>query len=234
MRDCRLDDAGPGFGMQALERKPHRTAQLEQTLIEIGMDRRAQQRIAEISRRDGPQVAIMLVAHRMRRLLEQEELVFGGCARRIAHALGAPQHALERAARAHRLGGADEFRKEQQHVAFERHRAAGRRHDRASRVRIGGVPAGEADVVVELVARIPAEHHVAEAKAVLERREEFLAGEIFAAQHAVDVEHAELDVREPALAHDLPGIRRALDLARVHGPPSVVPEPERSEGIRDP
>src|SRR5207245_2655046 len=74
VRDCRLDDAGPGFGMQALERKPHRTAQLEQTLIEIGMDRRAQQRIAEISRRDGPQVAIMLVAHRMRRLLEQEEL----------------------------------------------------------------------------------------------------------------------------------------------------------------
>ena len=53
----------------------------------------------------------------------------------------------------------------------------------------GGVPAGEGDVVVLLVVRVPAEHHVAEAQAILEGREELVAIEELAAQNPVVVEH---------------------------------------------
>ncbi len=93
------------------------------------------------------------------------------------------------------------------------------------------MPAGEADVVVELVGGIPAEHHVAEAEAAVERGFEFFAGEIFAAQHAVGIEHAELDVSELALAHDVLGIGRSLDLARLHAAPlHRRPGAEQREG----
>ena len=78
-------------------------------------------------------------------------------------------------------------------------------------VRIGGVPAGVVDVVVELVVRIPAEHHVAEAEALLERREELVAADVLAAQDAVDVDDPDLDVRVPALFDEAARILRARE-----------------------
>ena len=62
------------------------------------------------------------------------------------------------------------------------------------RVGIGGVPAGERDVVVELVVGVPAEDDVAEAEALFERGQELVARHVLAAQDAVDVEDADLDV----------------------------------------
>jgi hypothetical protein len=40
--------------------------------------------------------------------------------------------------------------------------------------------------------------------------------EIFAAQDAIDVVDADLDVREPALLDDLQGIGRRRHLSRIH------------------
>src|SRR6266516_1777697 len=65
----------------------------------------------------------------------------------------------------------------------------------------------------------------------IERGFEFLPGEIFAAQDAVAIEHAELDVRELALAHDLLGVRRGLDLARLHAG-SLLRRPRARARIR--
>ena len=161
----------------------------------------------------------------MRRLLEQEELVFGRSGHRVADVLRAFEHAGERAARAYRVGGRRELRQEQQPVAFERQRAAGCRHDPALGVGIRRVPAGKTDVVVELVGGIPAQHHVAEAEAAVEGGFEFLPREIFAAQHAVDVEHAELDVAGLALADDVLDIGRGFHLARLHAPPPLRSPP---------
>ena len=64
---------------------------------------------------------------------------------------------------------------------------------------IGGVPAREFRVVVELVVRVPAQDHVAEPEILVERRQEFIAAEIFPAHDAVGVEDADLDVLDAAL-----------------------------------
>src|ERR671913_362029 len=77
---------------------------------------------------------------------------------------------------------------------------------------IAGVPAGELHVVVQLVLAIPAEHDVAETVAALQRRQELRARHVFAAHDAVDVEHADLDVREVALLDDRLGVGDRLDL----------------------
>ena len=90
------------------------------------------------------------------------------------------------------------------------------RQDADVGVGIGGVPAGVGDVVVELVVAVPAQHHVAEAHAALERRLELVDVDVLAAQDAVDVVDAHLDVAEAALLDDLQGIGRRLDLARFH------------------
>jgi hypothetical protein len=73
------------------------------------------------------------------------------------------------------------------------------------------VPAGVFDVVVELVVRIPADDHVAEAEALLERREELVAADVLAAQDAVDVGDPDLDMRVPALFDEAARILRARE-----------------------
>jgi hypothetical protein len=79
------------------------------------------------------------------------------------------------------------------------------------------VPAGVLHVVVELIVRIPAEYDVAEAKALVERREELVPPHVLAAHDAVVVEHADLDVIELALLDDLAGVGRRTHVFRGHG-----------------
>ena len=171
----------------------------------------------------------MFVANRVRRLLEQEELVFGGRERRISHVLGAHKHAFQRGSGADRLGGSRELGQKQQSVAFERQRPAGCGIDHALRIGVRRMPSGEADVVVELIARIPAEHDVAETEAAIECRQEFLGGEVFPPQHAVHIENPELDVAHAAFMDDLRGIGRGPDLVR-HLPVLGRSTAKRSEG----
>src|SRR5918911_5298048 len=94
------------------------------------------------------------------------------------------------------------------------------------------MPSGEADIIVELIARIPPEHDVAETEAALERRHEFLAGEVFPPQHAVHVENPELDVAHIAFTDDLRGICRGPDLVRLHTTSfPLVCRPEQCDGF---
>jgi hypothetical protein len=78
------------------------------------------------------------------------------------------------------------------------------------------VPAGVLHVVVELIVRVPAEHDVAEAETLVERREELVPAHVLAAHDAVVVEHADLDVVELALLDDLAGIGRRTHVFRSH------------------
>ena len=121
------------------------------------------------------------------------------------------------AARADRLGAFGELAEEHDHVAFEGQRAAGVRQHAHRRVRIGGVPAGVFHVVVELVVRVPAQHHVAEAEALVERGEELVAAHVLAAHDTVVVEDADLDVIELAFLDDLAGVGRGADVFGGHG-----------------
>ena len=107
-----------------------------------------------------------------------------------------------------------EFAEEEQGVLFEGDRPAGLRQDAHEGVGIGGMPAGEGDVVIELVVGIPAQHHVAETEAALQRREELDLGDVFAAQHAIGVEDADLDMGQAPLLDDLAGVGGSADVLR--------------------
>src|SRR3989442_8058851 len=72
------------------------------------------------------------------------------------------------------------------------------------------MPAGQAYVVVQNIRAVPAENHVAEAKARLDSGEELFERNVFAPQHAVDIEAAELDL------FDLVFRKRLLDLLGIH------------------
>src|SRR5207248_8138199 len=102
--------------------------------------------------------------------------------------------------------------------------AEGRQIDRRARIRISAVPAGHLRVVVELIARVPAEDHVAEPEPALGDGEELVEGDVLAAQDPVDVETADLHSADPepveflAERFDLRGAR--LD-CRLHvNPPA--------------
>ena len=73
------------------------------------------------------------------------------------------------------------------------------------RQRIGKavLPAGELGVVVAVVLRVPAEDHVAETEAVVDRGEELVAVEVLAAQDAVDVGDGDLHLADRRLAQRL-------------------------------
>ncbi len=166
----RFQHARAGFGVQALDPQVHALAELQKIPVELGVHPAAQHGIAEIAGGDGIQALIVLRPHTVRGLVEDEELELGGGLDRVAQAVGPLQHAAQHAARAYGLGRAGEFAEHQGDVALMRQVAhsVGQEPDR--RVRIGGVPAGEAGVVIELVVAVPAQHHVAEAVALMQRR----------------------------------------------------------------
>src|SRR5262249_7217937 len=97
-----------------------------------------------------------------------------------------------------------------------RERAAGLGQEAHRGIGEGRVPARERDIVVLLIARVPAEHDVAEAEALLEGGEELGAVDELAAQDAVVVEHANLDVCESPLLDDGAGLTRAADFFWLH------------------
>ena len=216
-RDRRLQHAGAGLLVQGLQREAHLLAQVQRLEIVLGVHRVADHRVAEEAGRDRLETAVVLRAHRVRRLVEHEVLVLEARVDLEAQRARLVDHPAQQAARAGHVALLDELGEEEQHAGFERNVAAGLGQDAHGRVRIAGVPAGVLHVVVELVVGIPAQHHVAEAEALVERAEELLARHVLAAQDAVDVEHADLDVGEAALLDDLPGVGDGLDVFGSHG-----------------
>jgi hypothetical protein len=152
----------------------------------------------------------------LRRLVEDEKLVLETGPEAEAHLLGARQHAAERPARAHLLRLVGEFAQEEQPARLGRKVAAGLGNDPDRRIGICRVPAGIAHVVVELVVGIPPKHHVAKPESGLERGEELVHMQILAAQDAVGVMHAHLDMAQPAFADDAARILGRPDFARLH------------------
>ncbi len=168
-----------------------------------------------------------LLKHRVRRLVEHEEFVLESGVGLEPHVLRALHRAPQHRARAQRLGLTGELAEEEQHVFLEGNLSARIRQHSHRRVRVAGVPAGEVDVVVELVVGIPAEHYVAETEAAVEGGEKFLPCHVFAAQNAVDVEHTHLDVRHLPLLDDGTGIRGGLYVRWLHQFPPRSGERDR-------
>ena len=204
--------------MQALDRDIHGLAVRQQIAVEIAPHAVADHRVAEHVRRDGLEIFEVLRAHGIGRFFEHEELVLEAGEDLVAHAARAIEHPSQQGARAHGRRGARKLRQKEQHRVFPRQRAAGLGHDARLGVRIAGVPARELHVVVELVLAVPAQHHIAEAEATLERGEELGCGHVLAPQHAVDVEGTHLHVAQAPRLDDGARLGGAADLAGVvHG-----------------
>ena len=84
------------------------------------------------------------------------------------------------------------------------------------------MPARVAHVVIELVAAVPAEDDIAEPEAVFEGGLEFRAGHVLAAQDAIDIERADLDVGQLPLFHDGARVSRGSDLSGFYHRPSIA------------
>ena len=167
---------------------------------------------------------VVLLAHGFRRFLEEEELVLETDVRLEPERAAALDHAAQQCARADGLGRRRELAQEEESAVLERQRSAGVGQNAYRRIGIAGVPAGELDVVVELVLAVPAQHDVAESEPALERRQELLPRHVLAAQDPVDVEGPDLDVRQTARLDDGTRVRRALDLAWFH---AIAPDGAR-------
>jgi hypothetical protein len=187
--------------------------EIEQVMVKVRMHRTAQYRVAEIAGGHRLQLPVTLVTDRLRGLLEEEKFILGGCAHQIAHIRSSLEHAPQRAPGANLLGAPAEFPQHQNGFGLVGDVAPGLGNDAYRGIGIGGVPARELGVVVELVVRIPAQNHVAESHVLVERGEKLIAIEILAAQDAVGIEDADLDVLDPALSQSLPQV---VSLILVH------------------
>ena len=78
------------------------------------------------------------------------------------------------------------------------------------------VPAGvlHANTLIELIARVPAQHHVAKGQAFIEGGKELFFTQVFAPHDAVNVEQANFDVAQVALADNTLGIVNAVYVLR--------------------
>ena len=213
--DRRLVDAGPGLGVQALDRDAERAQLVEERREERLRGVGAQQRVAEHAGRDRLRADAFLVRPRLRRLREVEPLELHAAHRHEAGLLRAVQHALQHLPRAQRKRDflavllPDELAQEERHAVVPGHRAVGPEVDARERVGEAPVPARDLRVVVADVLRVPAEHDVAEAEAALDRRHELVLVDVLAAQDAVDVRHGDLDAGARRLAHRLDHLRGA-------------------------
>ena len=115
----------------------------------------------------------------------------------------------------------DEVHEERRGVGLRGDDAKGVEVDQRVSVRVAGVPSGDLRVVVEDVADVPAEDDVAEAEARLGDAPELVERDVLAAEDAVDVEAADLDLL------DLPFVELLLERRHVHGPKLSAPEPGR-------
>src|SRR5207237_6662777 len=107
-----------------------------------------------------------------------------------------------------------ELQEEEQGLFLEGKLPAGFRQYPHGRVGIGGMPAGEGDVVIELVVGIPPQDHVAETDSTVESGKEFDLGNVFASQDAIVVENTDFDMANAALFHDAPCIVGGANLLR--------------------
>ncbi len=165
-----FENPGSRLGVQSLDRKSHGLAEIEQLVIEIRLHGTSEHRVAECPGGHGLQLPVTLVAHGLRRLLEHEEFEFRRGAHQIPHARSPLEHAPQCAARADRFRAPGKLSQKKRRFRFEWNVPPGRGQDTHGGIGIGGVPAGERGVVIELVVRVPAEDHVAKSEILIERR----------------------------------------------------------------
>ena len=188
--------AGTGLAVQSFQGRVDLCAVVHQPPEQVGVARGPQHRVAEVAGRERAQVAVVLLAYGVGRLVEDEELVLEARLQREAVAGRAVQGPAQRRARTDGvvvLSLRDELPDEVGH-ALVRQPALGVDHEPVVGVREPGVPAGERAAVVQFVRHVPAEDAVAETAALGEEPGEFIEAHVLAANDSVDVREAQLDL----------------------------------------
>ena len=165
VEDGRLEHPGTGLGVEPLERHAE-GPELVQQGVEVRLVLAlAQDGVAEHARRQRRQVAVVLLAQRGRRLEEVEPLElqrrpWPGSPRSAASSSTRRSSWRGHTASGSPLGSTNSPRKKRRSSSQGMRRMV----DRSIRpgVRVAALPAGVGGVVVALVARVPAEHDVAE------------------------------------------------------------------------
>ena len=136
----------------------------------------------------------------MGRFLKKEKFKFSGSIHSESVIGGAFQHTTQCSARANIFPFACELAEEKREIVFKRNKAHRFRHHAHFSIRIARVPACNAYIVIELVIRIPSDHDVTKAQAFFQRTLELVTVHIFAAKHAINIEHAQADIRHITFA----------------------------------
>ena len=193
--DGDLVNTGAGFGVQAFDGDAKGQHLVHDGLEEVAVLVHAQQRVAEHARCQLHRPHALFGGPAVRRFQEIEPLEFHAGHDLEAHFLGAPQHALERMGR---CIGVDELAEEKGHALVPGHMAEGSQVQPCQRIGKAVLPARHRGVVVAAVGHVPAQHHVAKAKAAgrvgFGGAQEFVLVQDLAAQHAVDVADGHLDL----------------------------------------
>ena len=101
-------------------------------------------------------------------------------------------------------------------VILQRQGAAAGGVDAGPGVGESGAPARKRVLAVEFVGGVPAEDHVAEAEALVQRAEELVAADILAAQHPVEIADRQFDVLDTRFPDEISSGIRVGDGVRVH------------------
>ena len=210
--------------MQSLDRHVKRQHFDHQRFEELSVFVRAQQRVPEHARRDRIRSHVALVCPGPRCFGKIEPFEFDAAHRQHTEFLGTLEHALERLSRTDRMRHFlavlldHEVAEEERHAVVPRHVAMRAQVDPGKRIRVTFVPARHSRVVVTLVGHVPTEHDVAETEATLRSREKFILVHVFAAQHAVDVGHRNLDALAGFVANRVEDLLRGDVLRHVVAP----------------
>jgi len=78
------------------------------------------------------------------------------------------------------------------------------------------MPAGECCLVVKLILAVPAENHVAKIESGLQRREELVPRDVFAADHTVEIDHPKLDMGQSTRFHQRFRVPGGFDVSGIH------------------
>ena len=163
----------------------------------------SQYRVAKGTGRHGLQLPVALIANRLRRFVENEELEFRGGADGVSRLRGPLQHTPQHPSRTDRFRAPCKLAQKKHGFRLERNVALSRWKDPHRRIRIGGMPAGKFRVVVQLIVRIPAQNHIAKSEILLKTRQELVPTQILSAHDPVGVEDADLYVLNAAFGQQL-------------------------------
>ena len=200
--DGGLINARARLGVKAFQLDVEGAQGVKDGMGQFGKSARAQDAVPEHPGGEGLHPPVVFLPHAVCVLFEQEELELCRDHGLITHSLRLGDDALQQLTRRNRQRMTSvviEIEYEEGGPRLPGDDAEGREIDLGQHVGVASVPTGYLRVVIKRVGRVPAEDHVAEPQSAFRRGVELVTMDVFAAQNAVDIESADLDLGDVVL-----------------------------------